>query len=295
MNKRPLKFGTLLVVTSIAVLGALGLWRGSVFPWKRPPAQLPRELAIANLRTLGEVEIDETRPDRPVVKVSLRGRRVTDTTMDLVGELPELRSLTLADTRVTDVGIRRVHNLSKLQWLTLDGVAITDSGLCWLASLKNLEGLMLADTLIDGTGLKYLKPLDRLRNLFIEGTLVNADALVLLPGLTQLALLKTRLTDRGLEFLKGLPNLKELNLEDNTATFRGLAVLQGLPRLKRLSPGVKGSLIDLTQFQQANPGIQIIGGACGTPGSRRESELEHRQLRRQGFTGRLRLAWQSLL
>ena len=204
--------------------------------------------------------------------------------------------LELDDTRVTDAGIRRLQHLTKLRRLHLDGVGITDEGLAWLTSFKELESLSLLDTRIDGTGLDRLQPLDRLRCVGIEGPLVTVEGLGHLTSLTKLGLWKTRLTDRGLEFLKGLPDLEELILDDETVTYQGLAVLQALPRLKNLIPGgIRGSDLDLDQFRRANPSIDIFVTFCGTPRVSREAELESRRLCRQGLTGRLRLAWRSLV
>ena len=67
-----------------------------------------RTLTVAELRELGKVKRDEDRPGRPVVEADLSGRRVTDATMELVGELMNLQKLSLEDTRVTDAGIRRI-------------------------------------------------------------------------------------------------------------------------------------------------------------------------------------------
>jgi hypothetical protein len=288
LQNRPVAIRTATFATMF-LIGSLAFAQAGQTP------ALPKERTIAALRKMGDVEVDDTQPGKPVRMVSLNGQRINDATLDLFCNLPELQSLKLVDTRVTDVGIRRLSGLTQLRTLFVDGAAITDNGLSALSSLRQLECLILDDTRIDGTGLHHLKPLDKLSTLHIEGPLVTAAGLGYRPNLVRLVLLNTRLTDRGLEFLRRLPNLEFLSLQDTTVTFRGLAVLRTLPRLRSLDPGVRGTPEDLDQFKREHPGIQLTGGGCGTPTSRREAELERRRLTRQGVGGRLKLAWRSLL
>jgi len=288
--KRVFLAGVLLVVPVI-LIAPMGL---SGWP-RTPPAQrsanLPRQEVIASLRTLGEVEIDEDQSTKPVVKVLLRGRNVTDATLDFLGELTELRELVLDDTRVTDAGIRRLRHLKRLRRLVLDGVGITDEGLSSLTSFKELESLTLFDTRIDGTGLARLQSLDHLCDLTIEGRLLVTDGLGQLRGLTRLGLYETQRTDRGLEFLKGLTNLEELILDDETVTLQGLAILRVLPRMKILynAGGITGFNLDVEHFGRACPNIQIKGPSCGHGSSSRKAEVIERRARRQD--SRVVFAW----
>jgi hypothetical protein len=117
-----------------------------------------------------------------------------------------------------------------------------------------------------------------------------------LTNLTKLGLWKTRLAAGSLQFLNGLSNLEELILDDETRTLDDLALLPALPRLKKLAPHLMNSSdFALEQFRRANPSIAIILPACVHAQMTREADLEHRRLRRQGLTGRLRLAWRSLV
>jgi hypothetical protein len=231
-----------------------------------------------------------------VVRVYFRGRRVTDSTLDLLAALPEIREPGLRDTRVTDAGIRRIGGLTKLERLFLDGVAITDQGLSSPISCKELEAVSLCDTRIEGRNLAALKPLCRLRCLAVEGSLATVDGLGSLNGLTSLWLLKTELTEGRFYPLRRLRGLEELHLGDETVTHDSLAAIQRLPKLRVLFAGAVGGAETVREvLLQANPNVRIVTPFCGSGAMSRAGGLEARQLRRQGPTGRLRLASRSIV
>jgi internalin A len=236
-----------IILPVIILLFLLGLTGSEPF---RRRDDHSRQQAIAKLRALGTVTVDERLAERPVLAVNLSGPRVTDTTMELVGDLTELGNLSLFDTRVTDAGIRRIGHLTLLKSLVLDGVQITDEGLSTLTSLENLESLTLNDT---------------------------------------------RVTERGLECLKGLPNLHELGLHDETFGNKSLVALEGMGQLSVLHLlGAQVTGAGIARFQRALPRVRIPR-ICGTSQPDARAELERRRVRRQGFTGRLRVAWRSIV
>ena len=76
-------------MVAVFLIATFCLSRNAESPQLRRPEDRPGQRAIATLGTLGGMEVDETRPDRPVIKLFLRGRRVNDATLDLLGELTE--------------------------------------------------------------------------------------------------------------------------------------------------------------------------------------------------------------
>ena len=61
---------------------------------------------IAEIRKLGgTVEIEESRPDRPVFGVSLAKTQVTRATLEQLKGLPSLGQLSLNNTQVTVTGV----------------------------------------------------------------------------------------------------------------------------------------------------------------------------------------------
>lgn len=276
-------------LASIAVLWwTVGLGYG----WGRAHEPPTREEAIEKLRELGRVE---PHLDSPGLWVKLMGRQVTDSTLELLIVLTDVNRLTLTDTRVTEAGLAKLQCLPRLRTLIIDGAELTDRGLVEVAQLKGLEGLGLLDTRIEGTGLGYLEGLPRLDNLYLEGPVRTASGLADLGRLKGLLLIDVRLTDRDLTFLKSLPNLEWLSIEGDSLTLQGLDDLTAQQHLKHLYLGVRSTMEELERFRLAHPGIAIPIAMCGTPGAVRHNELAERRLRRQGLTGRLRLAWRDFL
>jgi internalin A len=137
-----------------------------------------RSKAHMELLALGQFKVDQSQPQNPrIVGFSLQGSKVTDQTMELLGLLTELRSLTLQDTRVTDSGMKQIGQLSELRNLELDGVLVTDEGLMELASLEHLESLSLRDTLVTSDGLMRLRSHPNLRSTTVLTPLIDDDTL----------------------------------------------------------------------------------------------------------------------
>lgn len=129
---------------------------------------------------------------------------------DLAG-LTELRALSLNDnTRVTDAGLKTVGQLKQLRWLSLGHTQVTN--VKDLAGIENLENLFLPGTKITDEGLNGLDGLKKLEGLFLSGTGLTDAGLKHVAGVKGLKLLrlaKTKITDAGVEKLKEtLPDLK---------------------------------------------------------------------------------------
>src|SRR5947209_18152178 len=76
--------------------------------------------AVALIQRLGgRVEVDEGRPDRPVVEVDLEFRDVTDADRVCLQELSELQTLRLGAKGGSDAGLRHLRPLSQLRHLQL--------------------------------------------------------------------------------------------------------------------------------------------------------------------------------
>ena len=74
-----------------------------IFRFEPPSGQ---EQIVAEIRKLGgTVEIEESRPDRPVFGVSLAKTQVTRATLEQLKGLPSLGQLSLDNTQVTDAGV----------------------------------------------------------------------------------------------------------------------------------------------------------------------------------------------
>lgn len=120
-----------------------------------------QEQAVAAIEKLGgKVDVDDTSPKKPVIRVIFKGGKVTD------------------------AGLVHLRGLSELKTLYLDGSSITDAGLVNLKGLTKLETLGLSQTAVTRTGLVHLKGMVKLQTLGLSRTSVTDSGLVHLKGLT---------------------------------------------------------------------------------------------------------------
>ena len=170
-----------------------------------------------------------------------------------------------------------------------------------VAKLTELRGLTLEDTRVSDAGMGRVSRLCQLRFLSLDGTLVTDEGLAALSSSKSLELLNlddTKVTDRGLRLLKGASNLRHLGIFHRPVggeTLASLAFLARVTQLREVQLGdasVSGA--DLERFQLQAPTVQLKWWRCGIVPDPFIRELALRQVRRQGWTGRLRLAWRSM-
>src|SRR4051794_39352805 len=108
----------LVMLVVVLVIAAMIVWE-----YTAPSEQ---ERAIADLRQVrGEVEIDESHPDKPVRLVKLEGTLVNDQNLSALKVLSSLQVLSISCPHVSDAGLVHLEGLSNLQELNLSGTPIT--------------------------------------------------------------------------------------------------------------------------------------------------------------------------
>jgi len=209
---------------------------------------LTQAQAIAEIEKLGgRVTVDKRSPDKPVVKVTLRGPKVSDAGLVHLKGLTKLRTLSLDRTQVSDAGLVHLKELTQLRTLTLYNTKVSDAGLVHLKGLTKLLWLDLNNTRVTDAGLVHLKGLTKLQYLTLNKTQVSDAGLVHLKGLTKLlwlGLYFTKVSDAGLVHLKGLTKLRTLSLDNTQVSDAGLVQLKGLTKLQTLG-------LDNTQVSDA--------------------------------------------
>ena len=139
---------------------------------------------IAKIEKLGgKVIKDEESPGSPVFEVDFRGnKKITNNTLALLKDFPELTTLILTNTKISDGGLKELKHLPNLTTLEVDGTKITDAGLKEIGYLENLSSLDLTATQITDAALLELRVLKNLNTLhlrFIENvTGSGTDALL---------------------------------------------------------------------------------------------------------------------
>jgi Leucine-rich repeat (LRR) protein len=136
-----------------------------------------------------------------------------------------LRELTIGGNKLTDVSLQLLRQLPQLTYLDISGSQRTDSGL-WslsltdngiesIATLTELKELRLGGTSISTSGLGKLKSLEKLERLSLQGC--------------------KRIGDDAAAVLSSFPRLRGLDLKDTAVTEQGLAeVRKALPECQIL-------------------------------------------------------------
>lgn len=165
------------------------------------------------------------------------GAPITDAGLAVLAGMPQLQTLGLHDTRITDAGLTQLRRLPKLQEVLLVGSQVTDAGLAELKTLAGLRELGLPGAQITDAGMVHLRELAGLERLDLPGTKITDAGLANLKGMTGLRRLNvsnTQITDAGMATLKGLTGLQWLGLGGLTITNVGLDCLRDLNDLRWL-------------------------------------------------------------
>jgi hypothetical protein len=129
-------------------------------------------------------------------------------------------------------------------------------------------------------------PLPATRSLYLS------DLIVLL-GATAVGLAVLRFFAGDLEEMKGL---QSLGLFDTGIGDAALVALREVPQIRRLAVKSPAFTADgVAGFGRTNPGTEIVWSRCAVLPDPFVDELNRRRIRRQGWTGRMRLAWKALI
>ncbi|MEX2302561.1 MAG: hypothetical protein WD733_16580 [Bryobacterales bacterium] len=221
-------------------------------------------LRIKDLKTIEELNLEYTelvtdggllcvRDWRNLTHLNLRGTRVGDGTMEILGKLVQLRTLDACDTDVTDTGFDYLITLTSLEDLGLPGDAVGKIGISALRLLTTLKRLDLSglgtsrrppkQEPLDEELVQVMAGLNRLETLELGRLGVTAESLRSLSRLesvAKLGLARCRLVDDGaIAVLSGWRSLQRLDLQDTAVTAAGIARLrEARPDLRVLAnPG----------------------------------------------------------
>ena len=139
--------------------GTLGLLRS--VPVISDPA-VQQKVAMDQVRLYqGKVDVDESSPDKAVVRVDLTNYQLDDMSVadfvTLLGVLPRLTALEFKSAKITDAGLVHLKSLPQLRILRLENAVITDAGVAQLKEFNYLEVLNLKGTKITDAGVKDLQ------------------------------------------------------------------------------------------------------------------------------------------
>jgi hypothetical protein len=151
--------------------------------------------------------------------VSADGGEMTDSMLEKIAELHNLRELWIDGKDVSDKGLICLANCARLERLTIGGIhgtpRITASAIGELRCLHNLTSLRLLDA--DGTDskLESAAAIQSLKTLEVHGGQVTDDGVATLTQLAKLEVVDlsgTGVTDAGVQHLHEFPRLREVNV-----------------------------------------------------------------------------------
>jgi hypothetical protein len=130
-----------------------------------PPTRAELDAVAAMQRLHGIVE---TNAEGHAVSLILKQPEVVDADLAPLGQLHDLKFLSLERTSIGDAGLANLAGLTNLQSLSLAGTKVTDAGLAHLAGLSSLESLDLEGLTITDRGLAELVPVTSLRKVYVS-------------------------------------------------------------------------------------------------------------------------------
>jgi internalin A len=175
-------------------------------------------------------------------ELAIHGALITDSGLEHISNLTELRILSLWETRgVSDAGLVHLAKLTKLQTLNLYRCGITDAGLVHLRRMTDLDSLTLGQTKVTGPGLSHLGGMSKLRRLFTSTDGAGLTHIGHLRSLQELYAYDTESPTPcdGLAQLAGLKGLSVLILGDSLCS-QGLTQIAGHTGLTQLGIGGDG-------------------------------------------------------
>lgn len=146
------------------------------------------------------------RKGESITELSLNSqRKLIDSDLRVLADLPALRELQLDHTNITDRSTVHLLGCRNLQVLGLREVNITDASLPHIAKLKQIRELDLWGTRVTSAGLRELSALRHLEKLWLHETKVSDDAVPILSrfkSLREVGLGGTRVTAGGKQELR---------------------------------------------------------------------------------------------
>lgn len=108
-------------------------------PWLSVSSTQKNKLGLSSLKKIKE----------QIVELDLSECDLTDSDLDIIKKLENLRSLNLSKTKISSKGIKKIKKLSKLTSLNLFGTKVDKEMLSSLESMKNLNQIYLWNTTIN--------------------------------------------------------------------------------------------------------------------------------------------------
>ena len=155
--------------------------------------------------------------------------QVSEDGLKVLGNLRKLEGVDLSiNPRVTDSSLTVLQDLPEIKMLSLRNTGVSDNALAQLADVPQLERLYVSSRYITDEGMKHLGSIKNLKQLDLGGNIAGLEFeyLTSLTQLEELSLDNTRITDRSIEGLSKLKQLRVLNVKRTDMSNSGVAALR---------------------------------------------------------------------
>jgi len=226
------------------------------------PARQIKDLNLYYAEQVTDQGITAIREWKTLKRLNLRGTRVSDGSLAIVGGLTQLEALDIAGTQFTDNGLDALVPLTQLKELAIGRSKLGKNALEVLRLLPTLEFLDLGGPLKGAGGLR-----DK------EGTPMPDDLPRAISALKQLRTLKvsySQIGADGLRILGSLDHIEKLSLEGSPRVDdQALAELDKWESLHYLDvQATKVTPQGVAALEKVKPGIMILSGPFALPDAR---------------------------
>lgn len=203
------------------------------------PAKQIRELSLLYAEQITDLGLNAIKGWANLKQLNVRGTRISDPSLAIIGRLAGLESLDIANTGVTDKGLDSLVPLTHLKHLALGRTRFSANSLGMLRLLTTLEsldlsgpqGLARSQNSEGGAIPAIIAELRELRVLRLGHSQMSADGLRAFAGsLTKLEKLSlescARIDDEALQVIAGWKSLKYVDLQETKVTPAGVDTLR---------------------------------------------------------------------
>jgi internalin A len=216
------------------------------------PAIQIEDLSLLYAELITDLGINAIKGWGRLKRLNLRGTRVANDALVIVGRLLQLESLDVAYTRITDDGLENLASLTHLRQLALPRTQIGENAIARLGVLSTLQSLDLAGPAGRNPRKGASAPM-------------RDDAVSAIASLQDLRVLKlgySNIDSRGLASLAVLPKVERLGLECcQRVNDEALQALLNWKRLRFLDvQETEVTQAGVAAFQNSRPGVRILSG-----------------------------------
>ncbi len=220
----------LQVVADDSLLAQLPCLKNLSSLWLFPSRSPTRKLTDAGLQHLKDL--------RSLTMLYVETPYISDRSMVILSQLPNLQYLYVISDGVTDAGVASIAQSAaalKLGTVRIESRQLTDKALWHLGGLIRLRALEIAGDHITDGGIRHLRFCKALDWLQLRRTAVTGAGVADLVGLCNpgvLDLSGSAVTDEGLAAIARLAELRTLTLDDTRVTGTGF---RDFPKMKKLT------------------------------------------------------------